>query len=168
MSFANAPRATLLRRMAAWMYDFLVGIAVYMFAGTIMFALITLVVKLGLLDMGQHQHISDLIIATPALSLVNELAKLLAVAYLFVWSWSRSGQTLGMRAWRIRVQRTDGALISQGQGWRRAAYAFGGLANLTLLWDSSQTALHDRLSGSEVVQLTIEQNKQLLEQSKLR
>ncbi|WP_298441996.1 RDD family protein [uncultured Ferrimonas sp.] len=168
MSLANAPRATLVRRLAAWAYDFLVGLAVYMMAGSLLFGLFTVLVKMGLLSMGETEHMSDLITTSPVLSGVNELGKLLAVGYLFVWSWSRSGQTLGMRAWRIRVQRTDGSLISTGQGWRRAVYAFGGLANLTLLWDSTLTALHDRLSGSEVVQLTLEQNRELLNNSKLR
>lgn len=37
---------------------------------------------------------------------------LLAVALgFFVWFWSRGGQTLGMRAWRLQVRRGDAALL---------------------------------------------------------
>ncbi|QIZ78695.1 RDD family protein [Ferrimonas lipolytica] len=168
MSLANAPRATMMRRLAAWAYDFLVGLAVYMLAGSLLFGLFTALVKGGLIPTDGMEHVSDIMISNPLYSGINELFKLLAVAYLFVWSWTRSGQTIGMRAWRIRAQCTDGNLMSKGQAWRRAAYAFGGFANFSLLWDSTLSALHDRLSSTEVVQLTLEQNRELLAQSKLR
>jgi len=37
----------------------------------------------------------------------------------FVWFWSRSGQTLPMQTWRIRVETRDGALLSQTQALLR-------------------------------------------------
>ncbi|MFI3246982.1 MAG: RDD family protein [Ferrimonas sp.] len=168
MSLANAPRAGLLRRLAALMYDLLVGLALYMMVGSLLFGGISLAVQAGLIPMNGHEHVIDVLRTTPWLQLTNELGKLFALAYFFVWSWSRSGQTLGMRAWRLRVQNTDGSLISYAQGWRRVLYAFAGLANISLLWDRNGVALHDRLSHSEVVLLTAEQNQQLLERSNLR
>ena len=36
-------------------------------------------------------------------------ASLLGVLLLlFGWSWTHGGQTLGMRAWRLRLERSDG------------------------------------------------------------
>ena len=44
---------------------------------------------------------------------------LLAVSFVFFgWFWTHGGQTLGLRAWRLRVERADGAPLT----WR----LFGG------------------------------------------
>ncbi len=162
-SLANAPRASLGRRLAAWVYDFMVALAVYMLAGAVLFALFTALVAIGLVDKGGMTHTVDVLQSSPVWLTLNEVGKLLAVAYLFVWSWQRKGQTLGMRAWRLRVQRTDGRELDARQAWLRVAVSFGGLAMLSLLWDDERAALNDRISGSEVVMLTIEQNRALME-----
>ncbi|SHH96242.1 RDD family protein [Ferrimonas marina] len=163
MSFANAPRASFWRRLAAWVYDFLLALAVYMLAGTLLFALFALLVGTGLIDRGGLEHTSDVLQHSTVWSSLYYSGCLAAVIGLFVWSWTRSGQTLGMRAWRLRVQRRDGGLMNRQQSLYRVLYAFGGLANISLLWDDERLAMHDRLSGSEVVQLTLEQNRELME-----
>jgi uncharacterized RDD family membrane protein YckC len=46
---------------------------------------------------------------------------LLAVAFLFFgWFWTRDGQTLGMRAWKIRLTSAHGGTIA----WQQAALRF--------------------------------------------
>ncbi len=48
-------------------------------------------------------------------------AYLLLVSFIFFgWFWTHGGQTLGMRAWKLRVQQTDGKPIS----WQHAALRF--------------------------------------------
>lgn len=48
----------------------------------------------------------------------------------FAWFWTRGGQTLGMRAWRIRVQNEDGSSIS----WSQSLLRFmAGIAALVLI-----------------------------------
>jgi len=37
----------------------------------------------------------------------------------FVWFWSRTGQTLPMQTWHIRVETHDGALLGQGHALLR-------------------------------------------------
>lgn len=37
----------------------------------------------------------------------------------FVWFWARSGQTLAMKTWHIRVLRLDGARLTQGRALAR-------------------------------------------------
>jgi uncharacterized RDD family membrane protein YckC len=37
----------------------------------------------------------------------------------FVWFWSRTGQTLPMQTWHIRVETRDGALLGQGHALLR-------------------------------------------------
>ncbi|MDX1432080.1 MAG: RDD family protein [Gammaproteobacteria bacterium] len=84
-------------------------------------------------------------------------AYLLAVmAGYFGWCWTHGGQTLGMRAWHLRVVGLAGEPI----GWRRALARFAAAA-LSLApfaagfaWamvDSERLAWHDRLSGTRLV-----------------
>ena len=81
------------------------------------------------------------------------------IAAYYVINWSRSGQTLGMRAWQLRTVDDAGKPLSL----RAAALRFlCGLvawppAALGVLWlyvDPEHLALHDRLSNTRVVRLT--------------
>jgi len=86
-------------------------------------------------------------------------ATLVAVTFLFCGAfWTRGGQTLGMRAWRIRVVALDG----QGLSWRRAALRFvaswlallpAGLGYWWALVDSERCCWHDRLSATRVIRV---------------
>jgi uncharacterized RDD family membrane protein YckC len=46
-----------------------------------------------------------------ALAYVYWLEQLLIVGFFFGYFWTRRGQTLGMLAWRLRLQRADGSLL---------------------------------------------------------
>jgi uncharacterized RDD family membrane protein YckC len=81
------------------------------------------------------------------------------VALFFCWFWTHGGQTLGMRAWGIRIVAVDGGRV----GWRRAlvrfAAALGGAAALGIgfwssLFDARRRCWHDRLSGTVTVRET--------------
>ncbi len=84
---------------------------------------------------------------------------LLLVMYgFFAWFWHRSGQTLGMQAWRLRVDDIKGGRISYRQTMIRFAGAWVsalsfGLGYLWILFDRDKCSWHDRLSHSRVVQL---------------
>ena len=124
-----------------------------------------------------HPDISDLPWAAPML--MGGLW-VFAGGY-FVLSWSRGGQTLGMRPWRLKVVGVDGRLAGRGALVRRYALATVP-ALLTLealaLWpgvdpslpfwlagtvalagpawslvDGDRAALHDRWSGTRFVRL---------------
>jgi len=154
------PRAGFRRRCASWMYDLLVAIAVYMVSGAVSFLLITLVLYFGVIDMQGHEHVVDRIASTPWLEGINELWKLAWVGFFFVWFWSRSGQTLGMKAWRLRVQNQDGSLISKTTGLKRLLPTLLGLGNLLVLIDrKNKLSLQDRLTHTEVVVLSLEANR---------
>jgi len=83
---------------------------------------------------------------------------LIGVSFAFYgWFWTHGGQTLGLRAWRLRVERSDGHPL----GWIDAARRFGASAVLFvppavgLLWilvDPRRSAWHDRLSRTRIVQ----------------
>ena len=65
---------------------------------------------------------------------------LLAIwAGFFGYFWTRSGQTVGMKAWRIRVERMDGGLLSWSGAIKRwVAAALPWLPCLVVLWISEQ------------------------------
>ena len=85
------------------------------------------------------------------------LLYLVAVSYLyFGWFWTHGGQTLGMRAWHIRVRAIPGETVS----WERAAIRFlaallswgaGGAGFLWAVVDVERRAWHDRLSRTVLV-----------------
>jgi uncharacterized RDD family membrane protein YckC len=87
------------------------------------------------------------------------LCLLTIVALFFSGFWVHGGQTLGMRAWRIRVVRDDGGALT----WPRAAARFAlGLvaaapAGLGLWWsmlDERKRGWHDRWTRTRVVRAT--------------
>jgi uncharacterized RDD family membrane protein YckC len=80
------------------------------------------------------------------------------IAGYYLLNWTRSGQTLGMRAWHLRAVTAAGKPLSMKAAALR--FAFGALAwapaALGVLWlyfDPERLALHDRLSRTRVVHL---------------
>jgi uncharacterized RDD family membrane protein YckC len=99
-SLSTAAPAHLWRRLAANLYDGLLLLAIWMCGGLVVVLL-----------RGE---------AVPPLTWWFEIYLIgLAFGY-FGWSWVRGGQTLGMRAWQLRVQRLDGSSLL----WERAALRF--------------------------------------------
>jgi uncharacterized RDD family membrane protein YckC len=96
---ANAPRASFMRRLGAAVYDLLLAVAVYMFSGALGFGIFFLLTSSGLIAMAGHEHISDLLNATPLYHGLYQLWLVLCVGGFYALFWSRGGQTLGMRAW---------------------------------------------------------------------
>jgi uncharacterized RDD family membrane protein YckC len=82
---------------------------------------------------------------------------LLIVAFLFFGGfWTHGGQTLGMRAWKIKLYAADGGTIS----WRQAGLRFvAALLSLGLLglgffaawFDHKRRCWHDRIAQTEMV-----------------
>jgi len=75
----------------------------------------------------------------------------------FVWLWRKSGQTLAMRTWKLRiVSAQTGSTISLREAVLRYVLAWPSilLFGAGLLWalvDRDQQFLHDRLAGTRVV-----------------
>jgi uncharacterized RDD family membrane protein YckC len=89
---------------------------------------------------------------------IYQAALLLVIVLFFSVFWTWIGQTVGMLAWRLRVERNDGALLT----WRDALLRLAGacvslaLAGLGYFWiwiDRDRLAWHDRWSGTRVVVL---------------
>ena len=154
------PRAGFRRRFGSWVYDFLLSFAVYMVAGAVSFIIMYLCFYFGFFDMQGYDHFSDTISNTYWLKWPNEVWKLAWVAFFFIWFWSRSGQTLGMKAWRLRVQNQDGSRISKTTAIKRLLPTLLGLGNISVLFDrKNKLSIQDRFTQTEVVLLSLAENK---------
>ena len=75
---------------------------------------------------------------------------LVALAAYFVWCWLRGGQTLAMRAWRVRL--VD---LTPTRALLRFLYALVLLpTGISILWalvDKDRQFLHDRLAGTRLL-----------------
>ena len=74
----------------------------------------------------------------------------------FAWFWTRGGQTLPMKTWRLKVVRHDGAPVNLGRAIHRYVIAVLGFFALGLgfLWallDRDRQFLHDRLAGTAMI-----------------
>tara|TARA_R110002050_G_scaffold49771_4_gene115407 strand:+ start:248 stop:748 length:501 start_codon:yes stop_codon:yes gene_type:complete len=160
ISVNEFPRAGFRRRLGSWIYDVLIAFAVYMVAGAISFLLFNLLIKFGLISMQNFEHPIDLQRSSILYSILIYGWNITWVSFFFVFFWAKSGQTLGMKAWRLRVQNQDGTRISKTTGIKRLLPTLLGLGNLTVIFDrKNKLSLQDRLTNTEVVVLTLEANK---------
>jgi uncharacterized RDD family membrane protein YckC len=157
----------LLRRLAAALYD-----------GLLLAAVLIAATALTLAASGGR---SLTVAGSGVVGAVGHRLLLLLLIYLYFGrSWTRGGQTLGMKAWRLRALAVTGSPVT----WRRAALRLAWAAPLWLaavagtllalshrapLWAAplgwlpiaislapllwGQPALHDRLSGTRMVRL---------------
>ncbi len=134
----------LARRLTAMLYDGLLLAALWFAAAALLLAV-------------SGGHLSDP--DRPGWLLYALRISLVLVTFLFFAGfWTHGGQTLGMRAWRLKLVSTSGGPVNWKQAlWRFAAAipsvgAFG-LGLFWLLFDRERRALHDRLSGTRLVLL---------------
>lgn len=133
------PSAGLMRRIAALSYDVLLVAAVLM------------LVTLAIVALRGGRPVA------PG-NLLYQLALVGATGGFFIAFWVCGGQTLGMRAWRLKVQQGSGEDLNWTIGSIRFAagmvsIATGGLGFVWLLADSQKLTWHDRIAGTRVVML---------------
>jgi uncharacterized RDD family membrane protein YckC len=124
---------SLLRRLAALLYESLLVFAVAFFASWVFF-----------FASGGRE-------ATSGIARHELQALLLAVlAAYFVWCWLRGGQTLAMKAWKIRLV----GVTPQKALLRFLLAALLLPTGISILWslfDKDGQFLHDRLAGTRLV-----------------
>lgn len=138
------PTARVLRRFGAMLYDTLLIVALLM------------VVTAAFLPLtGGEALTADRI---GAFEIVYRLVLLSVVVVFFGWFWTHRGQTLGMAAWRLRVQKPDGSGIGWSDALKRMAAALVAWLPLGLgyfwIWiDRDRLAWPDRWTDTRVVVL---------------
>lgn len=133
------PPASFLARVAAMIYESLLVAAVIFVA-----SLVT-VLK------GVDLHV-------PWQMLLFRFYLLLVLFAYFSTFWLRSGQTLAMKTWRIRLVNQTGAPLTLKQAALRFVLAFLGLllAGIGFWWalfDRDQQFLHDRIAGTRLIRV---------------
>ncbi|TNC80772.1 MAG: RDD family protein [Oleiphilus sp.] len=144
-------KATLLRRLAAMFYDSLLCIALLMVTtGVYMMiqkAVIGSEAYKAMNDAGQTIH-------DPLLSSVLFITLFLFFGYF----WTRTGQTLGMQVWHIRVQTEEGTSIRWMQALMRffmagVSIACFGLGYVWMLFDKQDRTWHCIFSDTKIVRV---------------
>jgi uncharacterized RDD family membrane protein YckC len=136
--------AGVFRRLGAMFYDALLIIALWMVATALLLPFT-----------GGEAITSDRV---GALEYAYRVVLIAIFVIFFGVFWTRRGQTLGMAAWKLRVQRADGAQLKWSDVLKRLAAACVSLALLGLgyfwIWiDRDRLAWHDRWTGTRVVVL---------------
>jgi len=147
---SSLPTAGILRRVAALVYDAFLLFGLLVAPLFVVTALRSHPTLLG--DGVAH----DLPPIAPAP--IIWLYMLCIVGGFYCYFWRKNGQTLGMQAWRIRVDDNNGGRPNRRQCLVRAATGsvsllLCGVGFLWLLIDRQHLAWHDRLSGTRVVVL---------------
>ncbi|MBP0047817.1 RDD family protein [Marinobacterium sp. AK62] len=143
--FSQTAPASFIKRLMAMIYDSLLIVALWMVIGAISVAL------------NDGEAISIETSPASAVALFNS-ALFCATFLFFGFFWTRNGQTLGMLAWRLRVQTLAGGRMSWSQALVRFLLAIPslGLFGIGFLWmlvTDERLCLHDRWSGTCMVQL---------------
>ena len=131
MQVSSAP---IWKRLLALIYDGLVVTALILISGLV----------------------SSVIARGEAPAWLTQMLIVLSVGGYFWLSWSRGGQTAGMRAWRLRLVKLDGEAITNDVAFKRLAWCVVTLAPTGVMlftgWLSpiGQT-VYDRLSNTRVV-----------------
>lgn len=154
------PRAGLFRRLGSWLYDFLVAVAIYMIIGLLLSAIFNTLFLMEYINTLGYETGSDYIAESLLFKIIFNGLATLSISFFFVYFWARSGQTIGMRAWRLRVQTQSGHVISKKTGWKRLLPTLLGLGNFAVLFDrKNKLSLQDKFTNTEVVVLSLEANK---------
>lgn len=143
--------AALWKRLFATIYDFMILVAISFLYGAIVTLISTTL--LGNEAIEYKPNASGLLVQA------GWIATMLGFYCFF---WLRVGQTVAMKAWRLKLVTQDGSSLTFKHCIIRCfagffSFALGGLGYFWQLLDRDNLALPDRISGTRVVQLSKEQ-----------
>lgn len=161
MSNNLVTKPSIKRRLISMVYETLLGFAA-LFLPFLIFEIVT-----G----GSH---------TPLVEHLRQVLAFLVLGAYFIHQWTREGQTLAMRTWRLKLVTTSGgpitprvaalryllswlwilpalivALVADLHRWQALGAILVGIVvwALTALLDQERQFLHDKLAGTRLVQL---------------
>ncbi len=135
-SGVERPTPGFFRRVAAMGYDFFLLVALWFFATAL------------LLPLNQGQ-------AFDSKQLFYPFYLLLVSFGFYGWFWTHGGQTLGLKAWKLKIQTLDQQPLTWQQAFIRFSSALlswlvGGFGFIWIVVDKKHYAWHDRLSKTAV------------------
>ena len=162
-----ASHPTIKRRLISMVYESLLGFAV-LFLPFLIFEVIT-----------GASH-------TPLVEHMRQALAFLVLGFYFIHQWSRDGQTLAMKTWRLKLIHPGHARVSPKTAavryllswmwvlpallvslaldlhrWQALGAVGAGILlwSLTALFDKDRQFLHDKLSGTQLIQLPAPEKK---------
>lgn len=170
--YIAAPAVYLSRRLAAMVYEWLIVTAIVIMAGLVLSVLIgqfAVYEQVPLPMSSQPQASIDGLQALETESketamsqtvrgVLVTLGVMAAVAAWFIWCWVKTGQTLPMKVWSLRVQYADGTKITAVTAALRLVAASFSLAmfGCGFFWswlDPQRRTLHDIICKTQVVRI---------------
>lgn len=151
MNNSESPAASIWRRLAALLYDSFILLAISFLYG----AAATFVGAAA----GWHHADYQPMFQHWAFT----LGWVLVLAIFYIWFWHKSGQTIGMRTWRLKLVDDDNPNITPS--WRLCALRalvsppmiiFVGVGYWYGLIDKQRRCLHDRCSHTRVIEVAKE------------
>jgi uncharacterized RDD family membrane protein YckC len=149
--YQSCPRANFLKRVGAYLYDLFAISALLMLAGILAIIVVIIASNIGLINIEAYRDVADFL----ASSQVFALYLAIIIIGFYGYFWTRGGQTIGMKAWRLRVQNSDGSNISFTQSLIRMATSAFGLGNFLVFFED-KSAFQDQWAECEMVVLTKE------------
>lgn len=147
------PSAGVARRLAAMVYDALLLMAISI-------GYYAIAVAFNVLIQGQPPHGQKIEWGNASWPVFS--GWLVTMISFYVFFWVKSGQTLGMRAWRMRLISQRGQLTTRQCLVRSFSAILSllpfGLGYFWLWLDPTHQTLHDRLSNTAVVVLPKDKN----------
>ncbi|PSU30944.1 RDD family protein [Photobacterium lutimaris] len=144
---------SLFRRLAAWLYDSLVIAAILMLAGGLAIGLMAILVSTGIVDISGYDDVSAYMTKHPVVGMLYTGYLAMVIVGFFTYFWCQAGQTLGMRAWKLRIQNKDGSNIRPTQAMIRMATSAFGLGNLLSPFSKTNQSFQDAMADCEMVVL---------------
>ena len=146
--------ASLGKRLLAIFYDililFFIVVITYIFLQQI-------IINLELITLEQVQISKDETInIIPTGSITTLILKNLWVLISFFYFghyWTKRGQTLGMKVWKIKAVTHEGGLMSWGHAIKRYVFALLGLGLVWVVIDKDRLALQDKLSRTRLIKV---------------
>ena len=138
--------ASFWKRLFAWVYDLLGALGIFVLALTIG-QIVLYLVSLPFID--DFASISQ----AASQNFFWGLYLFVAVQYYYVWCWVKGGQTVGMKAWKLQLYRSNGELLSWKEAYIRSFASLGGISNLWCLIDKQNRGLQDLVFDTIVVEL---------------
>ena len=138
--------ASFMRRLGAMFYDFMLALSFVIVVGFFFMAVVMSLFEIENIKRG-----------STGAKIFFPLLILLSFAF-YGWFWTHGGQTLGMRAWKLKLVSEDTTRISWTQAFFRFCYAIIswlplGAGYLWMLVDKNKKTWHDKVSHTFIVDL---------------
>jgi len=138
--------ASFMRRIGAMFYDFMLALSSVILVGFFFTAVFMSLFSIENIQAG-----------SPAAKAIFTLLVLFTFVF-YGWFWTHGGQTLGMRAWKLKLVRENAEPITWLQAFFRFCYAIIswiplGAGYLWMLVDKKNLSWHDRTSKTYIIDL---------------